>query len=167
MLVNAKLLAQMLFGLHRTGKNHQAARLAVQTMHRTDVTRSVLAAAMFAFGDRARKQLIERRLELALAGRKLAFVGVPRRRHARRLFDDCNVLVEIANANVVFARRRGQRMRKHLDDVHQPKTLAGVRAEIAVDRHLSRLQQPADLGPRPAGQPLAQRGGNRLIDLTG
>ena len=76
-------------------------------------------------------------------------------------------LIEIADADVLFPRRRGQGVRQKFDDVHQPQPAAGLFAKIAVQGHLPRLEEPADLGPRFPRKPLAHRGGNGLIDLAG
>ena len=133
---------------------------------RARADRRTSTAASLGLGDQLRQQFVEGRLELPLAGRKLALVGVPRGGHARGLLHHHQVLVEIADADVLFAGGRGRRVRQQLDHVRQPQPASGVRAEVAAYHDPPRPQQPADLGPRPAGQPLAQRGGDGLIHLA-
>ena len=105
----------------------------------------VLRSAGLDLGNHPREQFVERRLKLPAAGRHVLLFGVPRRGHARRLLDHDDVLVEIDDANVQFVGRRGERLRQQFHHVGKPQPAAGVDAEVAVDRHPPRFQQPAHL----------------------
>ena len=135
----AKLLAQMFLSGRGPRKNHQPTRLTIQTMHGPNVPWRSAVAMRFSFCNDPGQQLVECRLKLPFAWRKPTLIGMSSRSHARRLFDHNNMLVDIADANIVFPNRRGHRVLQQFNHIDQPQTLAGVGANVAVDGHAARL----------------------------
>jgi len=152
--MEAKLSAQVLFGLGRPGKDHQAAGFAVQTMDGPNRAAAGFGPSTFSFGNQAGENFRKGGLNLPTA-RWLTFVGVTGRGHARRFFDHDQVLVEIADADVLIADGPGGRGIEHFHHVGQFKPITGIGAEVSVDRDLPGLKQLPNGRPRLARQPFA------------
>jgi hypothetical protein len=100
----------------------------------------------------------------------MPFLGMPHRGHPRRLFDDDDVVVQVTNLDVGFFGRWGEWMSEDVQHVagRQPPTF--VDAEVAVDLHVSRVDQPSRLPPghlKAAVQSGYQRvRSERFVDLN-
>ena len=148
----AELLSENSLGGMGTGEDHEAAGFAVEAVDGADGGRDALGARAFDFGDDVWEHFVERGLDLLAALGPIALFAMAVGGYPGGFFDDDQMLVEILDFDVVLSGRRGGWLCQYLHDVSGLKTPPGIRAGIAVNGDMSRLDQFAQLRPGVTGQ---------------
>ena len=93
------------------------------------------------------QQFVKCGLKLLSAGRPSAFLGVPQRGDAGGFFDDDQIGIEMANADILLRRRGGAGKFEQLNDFAAFELATFIDAQIAVDLHVAAQNQPLCFGP--------------------
>jgi hypothetical protein len=178
--VRPKLLRENPFGRHRASEHHEAARLAVDPVHRPHRRLPArLRAAGFEppreiLADRVGHHLVERGLHLPPAGRPRLLFGMARGGDARRLLDHHHLVVEVHDADVVGLRGRGGGSIEHLHHLALLQPPGHIGADVAVNHHVPRANEllhaaparPAELRPQECRERLPLLGGRHVMHLA-
>ena len=173
--VQPELLGKNAAGRNVSGKHDQAARLAVDAMHRPHrrnppslrlrTACHAPEAAVEVAADRIGHELLERGLHLPPAGGPGEFFVMSRGRQARRFVDHHHVVVDVDDAHIVGLRQRRRRHLEHLDDLALLEPAGRVGAHVAVHEHVPRPHQLLDRRPTRAVEPGPEEGRERLAPV--
>lgn len=116
-------------------------------------------------GEHFGQHLIERRLKLLPLVGPALFLGMPHGCHARGLFHDDNLVINVDDFDPIGSRRRRKRKLVHLDDFLRLESTSLVQAEIPVDLDMPLSHQPPGFIPAGFREPAAEGGQQRIASL--
>ena len=164
----AKLHAEPPFRIDGACEDDKPAGLLVEPLHDTQVGPRIVLLACQLHADLPHDEIVEREDEQAAFFEPVLFSRMAYRADAGGLLDDDDMLIDIANRNLIDMNRRP--LLGTVEYVHgvprfQPPSV--IEPNFAIDPDPASFDELAHLGPALARQPEPQTGGERLARVFG